>query len=211
MRKYILYTLLLVTDFAYGQNNSISNTYNLLVEPYAFNFTLQEISIPIPAYMHFKLPAIDNENIYVNIDNDLNYFIPNQDISAANTYLFSLNSDDQNALEISIIPVSDFYSNTYIENIRSKYNNVDQLQAIGNGLGSSTSYVGTTEGNESRDYHVFYANDNLYQFSYSSKAKDQLIFLAIIKNVKKKKFQKEIGKYNSYLKSVYNKKINEGL
>ena len=205
MKKYLPFVLFFITSIVYGQK-AASEKFKILVEPYTFNLPVQKISLPIPAYMGFMAPVANDERTKIEVGEDVNYFILDQDLQVEKKFEFSKNSNEKEALVLSITPLPSFFANTYLEQQKAKYSFFERIDPIKNGLGKATAYR-CQVGDQSRDFYVFYLDKNLYSFSFPARSSDKTRYLNIIKKAKNIASREAISRYNDYLKSIYNNDI----
>ena len=198
---FIVSLLLLCASFLGAQNFAFSS-YLSLKDPYKFNLPFQKISISMPAFMGFKYAKIPDQKGFLAMDDDVNFFVPDDALVTKETVRFSAKSNDTSYMSLYVNHLEKFFSNTYLENKRASSKDFEIIPSIQNNLGKSTAYACNVNG-KMMDFHVYYLDGILYQFVMPSNQENKDVYESAIKSIKKKAFKKEILQYEERQKARY--------
>lgn len=201
--KKLLLFLFLITAINIQSQELLLKGYMSIGEPYNFNLPVFGISIPMPAKTGFVVPKMSGENIALEMDDNVDYYFPEEMLKTKNTFKFSLTGNDKSFMMMQMIPYAKDFDEVYLmEKARHSPNFVEPLTSIKNAMGKSVSY--RSENNATKvDAHVFYHQGYMVAFMIQTDDTERAKYEKLIADLRIKEFRKERIRYENRVKSGY--------
>ena len=210
MKKYILFTILLMTTYWVNAQNLSSPGFIRQTEPFEFCFPQFEVGLSLPAKSGFMASVFSGKEVMMNIDTKTIYCcsLDYLDNDKTNFFRFSL-SDDKSYMQLRISKLAKFDEVKILENARHRKGFVEVMKSIKSRLGESVSYKLKT-GDNFYEEHLFYKDGYLFTFSVKSNSSERFAYLKIIAGFGEKNLLQEKVAYENRVKyGYYDKEKNK--